>query len=76
MSQSNQIAEFFNHLYLWKETNNDLDFWRRDSSKGKIGTKNTAVHWVWSDVLNHAQACLGLSGVNLFDLRIGMAHCK
>ena len=60
MLSSNQIAEFCDHQYLWKEKINDLDFLHQ----GKKASKTTAFGWVWPDVASHAQTCLYLSEVN------------
>ena len=40
---SNQIAGFFDHQYLWKETINALDFLHINSYQRKIVSQGTSV---------------------------------
>ena len=61
MLLSKQVAGFFYHQYLCKETISVLDFLHRDNSQGKIASKSTDVGYMWSGVASHVQTCLSLS---------------
>ena len=52
MLLANQIAVFFNHQYLWKETSNVLIFLHGDISHRKIASKSTTVGWIWPATLS------------------------
>ena len=52
---SNQIAGFFDHQYLWKETINALDFLHINSYQRKIVSQGTSVGWMWPGVSSHSQ---------------------
>ena len=45
---SDQIAEIFDHQYLWKESTNVLDFFITDSNQGKETSEINTFNWACS----------------------------
>ena len=60
MLLSNQIARFFDHQYLWKESSDILDFVTGDIHYRKVVTVTTTFGWVWPGRPSHAQTCQDL----------------
>ena len=44
---TNQVAVFFDHQYLWKESIDTLDFLHEDNNQGKVDYEKTTFGWVW-----------------------------
>ena len=44
---SNQIARFYDHQYLKKESNDILVFLHRDIYLGKLASETTTFDWMW-----------------------------
>ena len=40
MLSTNQVAVFFDHQNIWKESIDTFDFWHRYNHQGKIGSEN------------------------------------
>ena len=55
MLSTNQIAVFFDHQYLWKQSINTSDFLHEDNYQRKVGSETTTFVWVWP-VVPHVQS--------------------
>ena len=58
MLSSNQIARFFDHQYLWKESISILEFLYECSHQGKVASEATTFDAMWPDLPSHVQICL------------------
>ena len=55
MVLSNQIAGFFDHQYVQKESVIVLHFWHEDTHKWKETSEHTYFSWLRSGIPRHAQ---------------------
>ena len=55
MFLSNQIAGFFDHQYLWKESINILEFLHEGSQQGKISSETFSIYYFWFDEARRAR---------------------
>ena len=44
---TNQVAVFFDHQDLWKESIGTLDFLYGDNNQGKVDSEKATFGWVW-----------------------------
>ena len=51
MLSINQIAVFFDHQYLWKESINLLDYLHGINHQRKVASESNTFGWMWPDVL-------------------------
>ena len=69
---ANQIAGLFDHKYLWKESNNPLDYLH--SHQGKVASETTSFGWVWPVVL-HIHSGSKILWLSVSVIKIRWSHC-
>ena len=57
MLSANQIAVFFDHQYLWKESIDLLVFLHGDNHQRKIASETTTLDVIWAIVLPTQSDC-------------------
>ena len=62
MLLSNQVKQFFDQRYLWKDSINILDFLDEDSHYRKLSTEIVTFGWVCQGVCSDTQAYIDLLG--------------
>ena len=70
MLLTNQMAVFFDHQYLWKESISRLDFLHGDNHQRKVASESYPFGWVWPVLLLIQSDCIILHKSELSDLWI------
>ena len=58
MLSTNQIVEFFDHQYLWKESIDTFDFLHGVNHQGKARSETTTIVWLWLVALLIQSNCM------------------